>query len=474
MSGLLKSNAFKYGAAVVVVLGAIAFFSSRGNNDDIELLVIAKGDFVQEVSVSGKVIAAQDVDLSFSDTGRVVSLPARVGAKVVAGQALASLASESLISQLRAAEADLALKRAETRNTGVNLDEVRREQDTLVKSAHRKLLSTGLVAVPASSNYTATAPTISGLYDGGEGTYRISVERSVNPGKYELEVFGLEHVLGVVIEDDEPTKLGTRGLYVAFPSTIGTYNGTTWEVTIPNAKSSSYLANYNAYQEALRTRDVAIANAEAELRGGPGGSVAEAGVQRAEAEVANIRASIGERTIRAPFSGVVTAVDVELGETASANTPAVSLISAGALQIESFVPEVNISLIEVGDIAEATLDAYGTDVLFTARVVSIDPAETIRDGVSTYRAIMQFEETDERILTGMTANVRIKTDEREGVISVPQGLVIGRDGKKYVRVQVGEEIEEREVTTGAVSSLGNIEILSGLSEGDSVVLESAQ
>jgi multidrug efflux pump subunit AcrA (membrane-fusion protein) len=70
----------------------------------------------------------------------------------------------------------------------------------------------------------------------------------------------------------------------------------------------------------------------------------------------------------------------------------------------------------------------------------------------------------------MTANVRIKTDEREGVISVPQGIVSDRDGKKYVRVQVGDDFQEREITVGAVSSLGNIEVLSGLSEGDVVVL----
>lgn len=472
MSGLIKSKPFLYGAALVVVVAFLAFSASGNGNDDVEVFVVERAHFVQEVSVSGKVIAAQDVELGFPETGRVAAIAVEVGDKVSAGQALASLASDSLVSQLRAAEADLALKRAETRNTGVNLDEVRREQDTLVASAYRKLLSTDLSAVPSFSSYTQSAPTISGLYDGPEGVYRLTIERSVNPDDYELKTFRLESTQGLIIEEDEPTKLGTRGLYISFPDAISTYNNTTWEITIPNVKSSSYLANYNAYQEALRTRETRLADAEAELRTGPGGSVAEAEVQRAEAEVARIRASIAERTIRAPFSGVVTDVDVELGENISANTPAVSLISAGALQIESFVPEVNIALIEVEDMAEVTLDAYGADVVFGASVVAIDPAETVRDGVSTYRALMQFVENDERVRPGMTANVRIKTDERDGVMSVPQGIVESRDGKKYVSVLVGEEIEEREVETGAVSSMGNIEILSGLSEGDMVVLSS--
>ena len=146
------------------------------------------------------------------------------------------------------------------------------------------------------------------------------------------------------------------------------------------------------------------------------------------------------------------------------------MISSGVFQIESFVPEVNIALIEVGDNAKVTLDAYGSGVVCEAAVASIDPAETIRDGVSTYKTILEFAEDDPRIRSGMTANVRIMTDEREGIISIPQGLVLERDGKKFVVVKAGEGVEEREITVGAVSSLGNIEIVNGLSEGDQVVL----
>ena len=95
----------------------------------------------------------------------------------------------------------------------------------------------------------------------------------------------------------------------------------------------------------------------------------------------------------------------------------------------------------------------------------------MRDGVSTYRAILQFTDRDERIRSGMTANVRILTEKKENVISIPRRIVVERDGKKYVSVQTGEdEIVEKEVTTGSVSSSGAIEILTGLNEGDIVVL----
>ena len=70
----------------------------------------------------------------------------------------------------------------------------------------------------------------------------------------------------------------------------------------------------------------------------------------------------------------------------------------------------------------------------------------------------------------MTANVIITTDVRDGVIGIPQGAVEARDSKKYVRVMSGEEVVEREVMTGSGSNLGNVEIFSGLSEGEQISL----
>ena len=144
------------------------------------------------------------------------------------------------------------------------------------------------------------------------------------------------------------------------------------------------------------------------------------------------------------------------------------MISTGAFQIESYVPEINIALIAVRDKASVTLDAYG-EKIFPASVVSIDPAETVRDGVSTYRAMLQFDAQNPLIKSGMTANVSITTDTKESALAVPQGLVVYRDGKMFVRVLVDKSTVEREVTLGGVSSLGEVEILSGLKEGDTII-----
>ncbi|HUQ30192.1 MAG TPA: HlyD family efflux transporter periplasmic adaptor subunit [Candidatus Paceibacterota bacterium] len=423
--------------AVIVVVGGISLLN-RGGTSAVETMVVQPGPFVREVSVSGKVVAAQDVDLAFSETGRVASVRVKVGDRVSTGQVLATVAIDTLTADLRAAQDDLA--------------EVQKEQDTLVQSAYRTLLSDELAVVPEVSDYTARPPTLTGLYNGPEGTYTIRVEHGVHlsDDDHELQISGIEKRGPVEVLRDEPTPLGTHGLFVSFPDSLNSYDGTTWDVAIPNPKSSSYRSNYSVYQEALRMRDKVLATAQAKVRG--------------------IQTDIAERSLRAPFSGIVTAIDAKVGGIALTNESAISLISAGNLQIESFVPEVNVPLLAVHAPATITLDAYGPAVPFMASVISIDPAETVRDGVSTYRAILQFSIQDARIKPGMTANIVITTDRRENIISIPQGLIREHDGKKFVEVQQGEGAVEREVATGNVSSAGSIEIISGLTAGETIIL----
>lgn len=422
-----------------MLLGLIWFFGLRNPNANEQTLVVEPGEFLQQVAVSGKVTPAHTVDLAFDSTGRVASIPVAVGTHVKAGQVVATLSNEVLYSQLQAAR--------------INLQKVRNVQDSLVASAYRKLLSTDLAAIPDSSDYGVAPPTLTGLYQGGEGQYKLNIihdQTQLSLDNHELFVFGLERAGPIEIQKSAPTPVGSGGLYISFPDALNGYDNTIWFIDIPNTKSSSYATNQNEYQEALRTRDQALASAEA--------------------EVSRLEAQYSEGVLRAPFNGVVTAVPGEVGGISSANESVVSLISDSALQIEVYIPEVSISTLKVGDEASTTLDAYGPGIFFSAHVVSIDPAETVRDGVSTYRVVLEFTEQDPRIKAGMTANVTITTDRKENTFSIPQGALHYRDGQPVVTVKVGKKNEERVVTTGLRSSLGFVEITSGLSAGDVVVL----
>ena len=163
-------------------------------------------------------------------------------------------------------------------------------------------------------------------------------------------------------------------------------------------------------------------------------------------------------------------MDAKVGEIASSNVSLISIMSSGIFEIESYVPEVNITRIQLGDEAGVTLDAYGENILFNAKVISIDPAETIRDGVATYKVKLQFSQKDERIKSGMTANVSIVVFNKPNTIVLPGGVIFEKDGKKFVQVKNKEGISDQEVLTGNMSSLGQTEVVSGLSDGEVIIL----
>ena len=196
----------------------------------------------------------------------------------------------------------------------------------------------------------------------------------------------------------------------------------------------------------------------------------QAGVKQAEASLLSARAQLRKSMIIAPFAGVVSRIDIERGQTVSSATVAVSMISVSGYQLEANITEVDIAKVAIGNEATLTLDAYGSEQTFRARISSIDPGETVIEGVTTYKTVLDFEAVEGSVIRpNMTANIDIQTNKKDNVISVPQRAIITRDGEKFVRIDNNTIIEERIVTTGLAGKNGYVEVLTGLTEGEKVV-----
>jgi len=175
--------------------------------------------------------------------------------------------------------------------------------------------------------------------------------------------------------------------------------------------------------------------------------------------------------ITAPFNATVTKQDAEVGEIVAAHSPLVSLISNTPFEVRVNIPEVDIAKVKTGDKAAITLDPYGNDVVFETKVIKIDPAATILEGVPTYITTLAFDATDARIRAGMTANIDILTEERKGVVAVPSRAVIKDAGRSYVRIRNSDgSAAEIDVETGLQSFDGKTEIISGIDAGQEVIL----
>lgn len=198
----------------------------------------------------------------------------------------------------------------------------------------------------------------------------------------------------------------------------------------------------------------------------------EANFLQAEAVRSNVQAQFSKRVIRAPFSGTITRQDLKVGEIVSMNAPLINFISDAGFQVEASVPEVDLSYMRVGQAAQVVLDAY-SGVVFSAEVRSIDPAATFVEGVATYRTLFAFSTSDERLKSGMSADVDVLTAERQSVLTISYRAVTTRDGKTFVRIRENGDVREREVRLG-IRAEGLVEVTEGLQEGEEVFVREAR
>lgn len=499
--------------AAAVVLGAVYFIFIKQPESPYEFIIAEKGDVVQEVSVNGTVKPAESVDLAFERAGRIVWIGKDVGAEVFSGEALANLYNGDLTAQLAEAEASVRAQEAklEELKRGSRPEEIR-VQEVKVENARASLEESKKNLVDKIEDaYTKSDDAVRNRVDQFFTNPRASnpqlnftlsnsqLENDVEWGRFVIESALSQWKIsldGLAISSDldfysseakqklsqvksflDKVSLAVNSLSATASLTQTTIDG--WKSAVSTARTNvnTATANITSAEDSLKSAQSSLLLEENELALKLAGSTPEeikeqeAQVESAKASALNLRALIAKTILRSPISGILTKRDVEVGEIVSAGERAVSIISANKFEIEANVPEADIAKIKINNQAKITLDAYGSNVEFLAKVSFIDPAETVVEGVPTYKIKLQLEEEDSRIKPGMTANIDISTGRRDNVITVPQRAVIEKNGDKLVRILKDDgTVEEAVVKTGLRGSFGDIEITEGVSEGDRVII----
>lgn len=200
-------------------------------------------------------------------------------------------------------------------------------------------------------------------------------------------------------------------------------------------------------------------------------------IKKAEAYVSQIYSQLGDTVLYSPMDGIIIRRNGEVGETitansAASNTPVVTVAQEGDLDVKADVPESDIVKIALGQKADITLDAFSPQDIFQAEVIDIEPASTIIQDVVYYKVKFKITNYDPRIKNGMSADLDIKTAERNNVVYAPMRAVKTENGQKYVEILKDEKngvTEKINVTTGMEGDDGMVEIKSGLNGGEKVV-----
>jgi len=205
------------------------------------------------------------------------------------------------------------------------------------------------------------------------------------------------------------------------------------------------------------------------------GGASELQIEQLEAEVADARLALhqahqrlGYAQIVAPFSGVVMRVQAQVDANVQAYTPVVWIADLSALEIVAEIDELDVPAVAEGQEVLVRFDAFPGDSV-AGELVRLSPGPTDTRGVTTYEGRIRFV-TSLSVRPGMGATLTITTGQVEGALLVPRGAVrqIGRSS--VVRVLEGRRVREIVVVTGLSDGV-EIEILSGLEEGDTVLLD---
>lgn len=496
-----KKGVIGVSAACLVLALIIAMGGSR-NPEFTGAEVVTERTIVQKLQFRGRVEAQKDSSLSFSRSGIITSIKVQEGDMVEQGQVLVTLdTSELSASRMRALgevssaqaqyqkvvqgdrQEDKLIQGQASATANLNVEQTTAKYDKLIADARTTLFSSDLEAMPENLSYNQTRPTVSGTYLSQiEGQYKIFVYPSSAGSGVSLEYSGMEHG-AAEIAFGIPIKLGTRGLYLTFPSG-NNYANTKWVIDIPNKKGASYARNLSTYNQTVSDKDIAVADAR--LRAATEDlknqsiangarpedvAISRASLQVAQSNLAQVNSQIESSVMRAPFDGVIANLNYKIGEFASSTQSGLRLVADGGYVVNIQVPETDIFFITEDQQVDITYEALA-GTTYTGSISHVELADSVVDGTRVYEVTARLDPIEGVTLRpGLTASVYVP-------VSIPRVLTLSKEAVHYdekknmniVYKKEGDEIVAVPVTIGRVSDDGFVEIRTGVSERDTVYI----
>lgn len=412
----------------IIIGGMFFYFKGKKPVTSYTTAEATKGTLAQTVSVTGDLVAQNEITLNFEIGGRVSKVFVKESDKVAAGDKIATLTDENLQKQVDQAKAGLDQAIA---NSGANSDtlheaKVAKENadNTLkqTKQLNEQNISAAKQAVENAQRYAEDAQD---FYDSSPSVQnKLTLTTAQN---------ALESAKQALKTTQEQTDL----------SEVNAENATDSAKARVKTVESNYARN-------VRNAQVAAARAVYE----------------------SALLNLAKATLISPVNGVITELNNKPGEVLGTGVIKESFSRVMSLDmiIESKVPESDIVKIKLGQKAKITFDALTTDDVFEGEIIEINPASTDVQGVVYYDIKLKLNTVDVRIKPGMSTNIDISTAEKKDVIMIPARAIKLEENKKFVDVlQTDNTTKKIYIETGLDGDEGMVEIKSGLSGGEKVV-----
>jgi multidrug efflux pump subunit AcrA (membrane-fusion protein) len=194
--------------------------------------------------------------------------------------------------------------------------------------------------------------------------------------------------------------------------------------------------------------------------------------------------------IVAPFDGFVTAVNVKGGDYIYKGTVAVQIADPNQFESNIMVGEMNILKVKIGGTAQVQMNAL-PGLTFSGNVTFISPTATIQSGVVNYEVTVGVNPIPitgqaatsnltggragaapqaVQLKDGLTDTVNIIVQQKNDVLLVPNSAIFYQGGKPYVEVMLPNGATNQQAIQTGITDFRNTEVISGLNEGDKVVI----
>jgi HlyD family secretion protein len=459
---------------------------------------VSRRSLSSTVSAAGNIQSHQTADLTFGQSGTVKTIKVKVGDKVKAGDVLAQLDTSDLELQLKSAEISLknaqaSLAKTQNPNTEADIANARAQlasaqavYDKLKAGPTQSELATAQAQVTSAKAAYDAAVKSASTSDSSLEAAAATLEKAGITLQQAQSAYDKISWRGDAGASNEAKTLQTatidydtaKAAYEALAATSKTDTASKLASAAASLKSAE--ANLTSVKNQVSAAELAAAeatltqaknNLDTLLAGSDANTlaIAQGSVDSAQIAVDQAKLKLEQAQVIAPFDGTVTAVDVKVGQAASGT--AAGIADLDNLQVVVNMSEVDVNKIRTGQNVEITLDAV-SDVSLKGTVTQIAPSGTQSSGVVNYPVTVTLDKASDAVKTGMTANLTIFVDERQDVLTVPSRAIKTINKQKMVIALKNGQQVPAPVKTGLTAD-NLTEIVSGLQEGDTVVLTSA-
>lgn len=472
-------NIIKLGLILTVLsltlLWATACDLLGGGEEEVnqQLVKVARGDLIVSITGSGKIETSLEARLAFGSAGKVDKILVEEGDRVSKGDVLAKLDTSAL--ELARTQSQVALTQAEVALTQAQLAQKTAEYNLKNTRDTEGALKLALLNVQISLDQAQRA-----LDTGITATDYAAIKAELNKAKawYKYVIDSIQEVTGNL--DDLALELDIAKE----------------RLDIAQARYDDLLAGYDTQEVAIKKKqleaaELSVAQAQKNLDElAEDIAIQELQVESASQSVVQARQSIAlagqsldeaqrqldEATIVASFEGIVAQILAKEGDNIPSPSMApktiIYLIDPSRMDLAVEVDEIDIPLVEIGQEAVISVDAL-PDAEFQGIIAAVYPVPKEEGGVVLYDVRLSFDAPENSgIKIGMSASADVLIEKRSDVLMVPSRAVEkDNQGKTIVKVMSDEQVQERQVVIGLDDGF-RVEIVSGLREGETVVIES--